>query len=98
MRAAVFKNYPDDYAVVNELHRNEELSVRLAYNSSPETERGTGATSRIGRKMTKSRAGERFLSRQWPGEMLVFSAAVSRTFLSAPDMVSRDGNRAKGCR
>jgi predicted amidohydrolase YtcJ len=27
-----FQNYPDDYAVVNELHRNGELSLRLAYN------------------------------------------------------------------
>ena len=27
-----FQNYPDDYGVVNELHRNGELSVRLAYN------------------------------------------------------------------
>ena len=27
-----FQNYPDDYGVVSELHRNNELSVRLAYN------------------------------------------------------------------
>src|SRR6202045_4051173 len=27
-----FQNYPDDYGVVNELHRNGELSIRLAYN------------------------------------------------------------------
>src|SRR5580698_1921671 len=27
-----FQNYPDDYGVVNELHKNGELSIRLAYN------------------------------------------------------------------
>src|ERR1700741_2090881 len=27
-----FQNYPDDYGVVNELHRTGELSIRLAYN------------------------------------------------------------------
>src|ERR1700690_605318 len=27
-----FQNYPDDYGVVKELHRNGELSLRLAYN------------------------------------------------------------------
>src|SRR5260370_38815170 len=27
-----FQNYPDDYGVVNELPRNGELSIRLAYN------------------------------------------------------------------
>src|SRR5262249_28594941 len=27
-----FQNYPDDYGVVNELHRNGQLSLRLAYH------------------------------------------------------------------
>ena len=31
-----FQNYPDDYEVINELHRSGELSVRLAYNLFPQ--------------------------------------------------------------
>ncbi len=27
-----FQNYPEDYEVINELHQNGELTVRLAYN------------------------------------------------------------------
>src|SRR3989449_4514379 len=31
-----FQNYPDDYEVINALHRSGELSVRLAYNLFPQ--------------------------------------------------------------
>src|SRR5207244_12102613 len=27
-----FQNYPDDYAVIDDLHRKDELTVRFAYN------------------------------------------------------------------
>ena len=27
-----FQNYPDDYAVINELHKRGEMTVRIAYN------------------------------------------------------------------
>jgi predicted amidohydrolase YtcJ len=27
-----FQNYPDDYKIINELHRNRQMSVRIAYN------------------------------------------------------------------
>ena len=45
-----FQNYPDDYGVVNELHRNGELSVRLAYNLFTQKPNRNGVTSRAGRK------------------------------------------------
>ena len=27
-----FQNYPDDYEVINELHKRGEMTLRLAYN------------------------------------------------------------------
>jgi predicted amidohydrolase YtcJ len=83
-----FQNYPDDYGVVNELHRNGELSVRLAYNlftQKPKRELGDfqGWT-----KMTKPGDGDDFYRVNGAGEMLVFSAADFEDFLvPRPDML-----------
>ena len=83
-----FQNYPDDYGVVNELHRNGELSVRLAYNlftQKPKQELGDfqGWT-----KITKPGDGDDFYRVNGAGEMLVFSAADFEDFLvPRPDMI-----------
>jgi predicted amidohydrolase YtcJ len=83
-----FQNYPDDYAVVNELHRNGELSVRLAYNLFTQRPKQELADFQSWTKMTRAGEGDDFYRVNGAGEMLVFSAADFEDFLvPRPDMV-----------
>jgi predicted amidohydrolase YtcJ len=83
-----FQNYPDDYGVVNELHRNRELSIRLAYNLFTQKPKQELADFQSWTKMTKPGAGDDFCHVNGAGEMLVFSAADFEDFLMPrPDMV-----------
>ena len=83
-----FQNYPDDYGVVNELHRNGELSVRLAYNLFTQKPKQELADFQSWTKMTKPGDGDDFYRVNGAGEMLVFSAADFEDFLvPRPDMV-----------
>jgi predicted amidohydrolase YtcJ len=83
-----FQNYPDDYAVVTELHRRNQMTVRIAYNlftQHPKHElddfkRWTGST--------KLHQGDSTFRLNGAGEMLVFSAADFEDFLEPrPDLV-----------
>src|SRR6202041_2574640 len=82
-----FQNYPDDYGVITELHRRNQMSVRVAYNlftQRPKHEledftRWTGST--------KIHQGDRTFRLNGAGEMLVFSAADFEDFLEPrPDL------------
>ena len=55
-----FQNYPDDYGVVNELHRNGELSIRLAYNLFTQKPKQELADFQSWTKMTKPGEGDDF--------------------------------------
>lgn len=86
-----FQNYPDDYAIIEDLHRRGELTVRVAYNLFTQKPKGElGDFSRwVG--MTKPGAGSDYYRMNGAGEMLVFSAADFEDFLEprpdlAPDM------------
>jgi predicted amidohydrolase YtcJ len=82
-----FQNYPDDYGVVNELHRNGELSVRLAYNLFTQKPKQELQDFQNWTKMTKPGEGDDFYRVNGAGEMLVFSAADFEDFLQTrPDM------------
>ena len=82
-----FQNYPDDYGVVNELHRNGELSLRLAYNLFTQKPKQELADFQSWTKMTKHGDGDDFFRMNGAGEMLVFSAADFEDFLvPRPDM------------
>src|ERR1700684_4603808 len=82
-----FQNYPDDYAVVNELHRNGELSVRLAYNLFTQKPKQELDDFESWTKMTKPGDGDDFYRVNGAGEMLVFCAADFEDFLvPRPDM------------
>jgi len=82
-----FQNYPDDYEVVNELHRNNELSIRLAYNLFTQKPKQELEDFQRWTRMTKPGHGDDFLSSQRRGEMLVFSAADFEDFLEPrPDL------------
>ncbi|RTL49128.1 MAG: amidohydrolase [Rhodocyclaceae bacterium] len=82
-----FQNYPDDYEVVDELHRRGELTVRIAYNlftQKPKEERQDFARWM---KMTAPGAGSDYYRCNGAGEMLVFSAADFEDFLEPrPDL------------
>ena len=83
-----FQNYPDDYGVVNELHRNGELSIRLAYNLFTQRPNQELADFQSWTKMTKPGDGDDFYRFNGGGEMLVFSAADFEDFLvPRPDML-----------
>jgi predicted amidohydrolase YtcJ len=83
-----FQNYPDDYGVVNELHRNGELSIRLAYNLFTQRPKQELADFQSWTKMTKPGDGDDFCRVNGAGEMLVFSAADFEDFLvPRPDML-----------
>ena len=83
-----FQNYPDDYGVVNELHRNGELSIRLAYNLFTQKPKQELADFQNWTKMTKPGDGDDLYRVNGAGEMLVFSAADFEDFLQPrPDML-----------
>ena len=92
-----FQNYPDDYGVVNELHRNGELSVRLAYNLFTQKPKQELQDFRNWTKMTKPGEGDDFYRVNGAGEMLVFSAADFEDFLvPRPDMIPVMESELKG--
>ena len=83
-----FQNYPDDYGVVNELHRNGELSVRLAYNLFTQKPKQELGDFQSWTNMTKPGDGDDFYRVNGAGEMLVFSCADFEDFLvPRPDML-----------
>ncbi len=83
-----FQNYPDDYGVVNELHRNGELSLRLAYNLFTQKPKQELGDFQSWTKMTKPGDGDDFYRVNGAGEMLVFSAADFEDFLvPRPDLL-----------
>jgi predicted amidohydrolase YtcJ len=82
-----FQNYPDDYAVVRELHERGELTVRLAYNLFTQKPRQELEDFHSWTRMTKPGAGDDFYRVNGAGEMLVYSAADFEDFLEPrPEM------------
>lgn len=82
-----FQNYPDDYGVITELHRRNQMTVRVAYNlftQRPKHElddfkRWTGST--------KLHQGDSTFRLNGAGETLVFSASDFEDFLEPrPDL------------
>jgi predicted amidohydrolase YtcJ len=83
-----FQNYPDDYGVVNELHRNGELSIRLAYNLFTQKPRQELSDFQSWTNMTKPGNGDDLYRVNGAGEILAFSAADFEDFLvPRPDML-----------
>jgi predicted amidohydrolase YtcJ len=82
-----FQNFPDDYAVINRLHRDGEMSVRLAYNLFTQKPKEELADFQRWTKMTSPGAGDDFYRVNGAGEMLVFSAADFEDILQPrPDL------------
>ena len=82
-----FQNYPDDYEVINELHRRGELTVRFAYNLFTQKPKQELADFQRWTRMTRPGEGDDFYRVNGAGEMLVFSAADFEDFLEPrPEM------------
>ena len=82
-----FQNYPDDYQVVDDLHRRGELTVRIAYNLFTQKPKEEKRDFARWMKMTAPGAGSDYYRTNGAGEMLVFSAADFEDFLEPrPDL------------
>jgi len=84
-----FQNYPEDYGIVEQLHKHGQLTVRIAYNLFTQKPKGELADFERWTGMVKSRQGDDYLRHNGAGEMLVFSAADFEDFLEPrPDLPS----------
>lgn len=82
-----FQNYPDDYEVVRELAKNDQLTVRIAYNLFTQKPKEELADFQSWTKQVKPGDGDDFFRHNGAGEMLVFSAADFEDFLEPrPDL------------
>lgn len=82
-----YQNYPDDYEIIEKLHRDGELSLRIAYNlftQKPKEELKDFATWST---KVKPGDGDDSYRHNGAGEMLVYSAADFEDFrVARPDM------------
>ncbi|MGX5218826.1 amidohydrolase [Pseudomonas segetis] len=86
-----FQNYPDDYAVIEELAKAKQLTVRIAYNLFTQRPKEELTDFKNWTGSVKLHQGDDFLRHNGAGEMLVFSAADFEDFVEprpdlAPDM------------
>ncbi|WP_165251358.1 amidohydrolase [Paludisphaera soli] len=82
-----YQNYPEDYQVVDALHKKGELTVRLAYNLFTQRPKQEFDDFSKWVTMTKPGAGDDLYRVNGAGEMLVFSAADFEDFLEPrPDL------------
>ena len=82
-----YQAYPDDYAVIMELAKKNELTVRIAYNLFTQNAKKEIDDFAKWVKVTKPGDGDDFLRVNGAGEMLVFSAADFEDFLEPrPDL------------
>jgi len=82
-----FQNYPDDYGVIDELHKRDVLTVRFAYNLFTQKPNQELADFQRWTQMTRPGLGDDFYRMNGAGEMLVFSAADFEDFLEPrPEM------------
>ena len=76
-----FQNYPQDYEVVERLHRDGELTVRIGYNLFTQKPKGELADFQAWTSSVKPGQGDGMYRHNGAGEMLVYSAADFEDFL-----------------
>src|SRR5467141_1538661 len=82
-----FQNYPQDYQVVTDLHKNGQLTVRLAANLFTQRPKQELEDFSNWAKTVKPGQGDDLYRINGAGEMLVYSAADFEDFLEPrPDM------------
>ncbi|MBS7540918.1 amidohydrolase [Ancylobacter lacus] len=82
-----FQNYPDDYAIIEELHREGHLTVRIAYNLFTQKPKEELADFAGWARQVTPGQGDDLYRANGAGEMLVYSAADFEDFqVARPDM------------
>ncbi|ASU37777.1 amidohydrolase [Herbaspirillum sp. meg3] len=82
-----FQNYPEDYAVVDQLAKDGQLTLRIAYNLFTQRKGAELEDFQKWTDMVSPGTGDDFYRHNGAGEMLVFSAADFEDFLEPrPDL------------
>ena len=82
-----FQNYPEDYAVIEKLAADGQLTIRLAYNLFTQKPKGEKEDFLRWAGSSKYQQGDDYFRHNGAGEMLVFSAADFEDFREPrPDM------------
>jgi predicted amidohydrolase YtcJ len=82
-----FQNYPEDYAVIQKLAEEGQLTIRLAYNLFTQKPKGEKDDFLKWTSTSKYKQGDDYFRHNGAGEMLVFSAADFEDFRQPrPDM------------
>ena len=82
-----FQNYPEDYAVIQELSDKGQLTIRLAYNLFTQKPKAEKDDFLHWTKTSTYKQGDDYFRHNGAGEMLVFSAADFEDFRQPrPDM------------
>jgi len=76
-----FQNYPEDYSVIEELDRNNQLTIRIAYNLFTQNKGRELEDFQRWTGMVTPGQGSDYYRHNGAGEMLVFSAADFEDFL-----------------
>lgn len=84
-----YQSYPEDYQVIEQLHQQGQMTVRIAYNLFTQHPKQELADFSEWIKTTRPREGDEFYRMNGAGEMLVYSAADFEDFLQPrPDLPS----------
>ncbi len=82
-----YQNYPDDYQIIEELHRAGEMTLRIAYNLFTQKPKQELADFSSWAKQIRPGQGDDTYRHNGAGEMLVYSAADFEDFrVERPDM------------
>ncbi len=82
-----FQNYPEDYAVIQKLADEDQLTIRLAYNLFTQKPKAEKDDFLNWTRTSKYKQGTDYFHHNGAGEMLVFSAADFEDFRRPrPDM------------
>ena len=90
-----FQNYPQDYEVVTALHKDDQMTVRIAANLFTQRPKQELDDFSNWAKTVKPGQGDDMYRINGAGEMLVYSAADFEDFLEPrPDMAGQHGSRS----
>ncbi|WP_256677384.1 amidohydrolase [Pseudomonas sp. L13] len=82
-----FQNYPDDYAVIQKLADEDQITVRIAYNLFTQKPKEEKEDFLKWTSSVKYKQGDDYFRHNGAGEMLVYSAADFEDFrVERPDM------------
>jgi predicted amidohydrolase YtcJ len=82
-----FQNYPDDYAIIEKLHADDQLTLRISYNLFTQKPKAELSDFQSWSKQVKPGQGDDKYRHNGAGEMLVYSAADFEDFrVERPEM------------